>query len=630
MKRITFAAFACLLHLTAVDGALAQVQRNPSAAAPAEGPVARRVLPTATTEDMESAVDPSPDGRHVAYVSGADGGVYVRDIASGAVRQVVAGSASVQHYAPVWSPDGRRLAFSVVDPGTGTGTVSIVDVATRETSVLPVTQVPGCISVEDWSRDGRSLLCNPAEGRLALLEMAGTVMTTLTDSASAGDGSLSPDGRFVAYAAGPEENTQIFIQPVAGGTRQQITWMPGRNLLPLWAPDGRAIAFQRDVGVWVIPMADGAPTGDPRMALSASGITLRRWTRGGLYYVQSMNAGLRVVPYQVFMDPATGGPAAGGVQVLPGYRPDTLSVFAWSPDMQRIAFGHRQSPEVTVVSVSPRSVATWDLGRQGHVRRFLWSGDGREVFYEPDLAYWRPEDLPVLALDASTGRVRELFPRIRNAAGFSLSADGRSIAFYRLADPAARPTGVWPSAGTWVQAVVVAATGQSDGRVVATAGAPGEVPFSSALRPVLTLRGDRLLFVRQAVIDDARRSSPQASGLWIVDSDGRGTQQLAAATFIQSAIWDPTGRFIAYTAKPDRTDGSTVARVVDAATGAETEIPLPGHLGRNSGMYRFVRAVDWSRDGTRLGIIAGADLDPPWEFWVVQGLEEGTRQNPRP
>jgi Tol biopolymer transport system component len=591
---------------------------------PVEGPIARRVLRTADTQDMLLPAEASPDGRRVAYVNTNDGGVYVRDVVSGDVRQVASGLPNAWNYFPVWSPDGRRIAFSAQDQRTDSMSVKIVAVETRDVTVVPDTRLEGWIDVEDWSADGRSLLCDRSP-HLALIAVEDGATAVLADSVNAGKGSLSPDGRFVAYATGDDAYAQIVVQPVAGGARRQITATPGGNRRPTWAPDGRAIAYQRPTGIWVVPMAGGEPNGDPRPAMPAANFTLARWTRAGVYYAQVTDDGQRSVPYQVAMNSATGRPEGGGAQIVRGYRPDSLSVFAWSPEMGRIAYGHRQSPEVTITSLDPASVVTWDLGRYGHPRRFLWLREGREIYYEADVAYWRGQGSTVLVLDASTGRVRELFPRIANAGWFSLSADARTMSFYRRAGPGVPTTAAWPSAGALIEAVVVAAIGRSDGTVVATAGAPDQVPFSNALRPVLTLQGDRVLFVRQAPIGDPARATPEASSLWVVGSDGRGARRLVAAAFIQSAIWDPTGRFIAYTAKPDRADGSTVARVIEVATGVETEIPLPEHVARTRGMFAFVRAVDWSSDGTRLGMIAGADLERPWGYWVVQGLLEDGR-----
>ena len=79
-------------------------------------------------------------------------------------------------------------------------------------------------------------------------------------------------------------------------------------------------------------------------------------------------------------------------------------------------------------------------------------------------------------------------------------------------------------------------------------------------------------------------------------------------------MWDPSGRFIAYTTPADGTEGS-VLRVVDVATGAERGVAQPIPNDR-------ARITDWSRDGRFIGVIASKAW---WEYWVVQGLMEGAR-----
>ncbi len=102
--------------------------------------------------------------------------------------------------------------------------------------------------------------------------------------------------------------------------------------------------------------------------------------------------------------------------------------------------------------------------------------------------------------------------------------------------------------------------------------------------------------------------------LWIVNADGTGTRQLTTASEFSSAMWDPSGRFIAYTTPADGTEGS-VLRVVDVATGAERGVAQPIPNDR-------ARITDWSRDGRFIGVIASKAW---WEYWVVQGLMEGAR-----
>ena len=81
------------------------------------GPVARMLLNSTNPADRQienpRGMVPSPDGRRVAYYQSAPDtkGVYVRDLTTGEVQQVVSGGPTVDLSAAVWSADGKRLAF---------------------------------------------------------------------------------------------------------------------------------------------------------------------------------------------------------------------------------------------------------------------------------------------------------------------------------------------------------------------------------------------------------------------------------------------------------------------------------------------------------------------------------------
>jgi len=605
-------------------------------AAPAErGPFARRLLTSADVpEEVFRAMGPSPDGRQTAFINTDNGGVYLLDVASGDTTRIAVGEPIGWTYFPVFSPDGRRVAFAQAVRGTDSMAVKIVDLATRRTMVVPGTERRGWTDVEEWSKDGRWLLCNPGEDSLGIIAADGGTMVVLTDSAYRGTGSLSPDARFVAYAAGDEQHAHVYVRAVAGGPALRATSTPGGNLRPLWSPDGRAIAYQRPSGIWVMPMADGRPSGPPRQAVAAANVELRHWNDAGLFYLLHNLTGTRMLPYQVAMDPGTGRPV-DALQPFTGDHPDSAFSFGWSPDMRHVAFGHQLSAEVTVASTDPRSVQTFDLGRLGHAINPTWSSDGREVLYENFGGYSsgrQAEHATVVALDPSTGRARELFPRIPRARGFTLSRDGRRMAYYRMADPNATsppddadvvPYTVW---GRLVQAVVVSRPGAPDGREVATAGGQGQTPFSGNMPPRLSPRGDQVAFVRQEPVRGTRQRAPEASGLWVVGADGGGARRIASAALILSAEWDPTGRFIAYSARPEMADVARgmVIRVVDVTTGAQTDVPVPEQLARDLA-WHWLRVTDWSSNGRLLGIVAGSPQSAPWEYWVVRGLQAQDR-----
>jgi Tol biopolymer transport system component len=382
---------------------------------------------------------------------------------------------------------------------------------------------------------------------------------------------------------------------VAGGAPLPIA----RNASnPMWSPDGRAVAYEHGNGISVVLVSEGAATTTPRQVRVTGAISLRGWTEGGLYYTAW--GSVSQMPYQIRMNPATGGAAGNVPQSIRGPQPDGFLMFAWSPDMRRVAFVHWTPPAVSVYAADRDTVERFDLGRQGYAERPSWSADGREVLVHV-ITPQVPGTDTTLAVDAVTGRVREVEPRIPHAFGGSYSADGRTMAFARQA----------PSVSTWqVGEVVVARTGASDGQVVARSGA-GEPAIHNPW-PLLSPPGDKVLYVRQ----DREHAPAGPATLWVVGSDGRGTRQLATAPRITNMVWDPSGRFVAYTATASAPDSApAVLHVVEVSTGAERRMPLPPTFPRD------VVVSDWSGDGSLLGIVATTRTRSD-EYWVVQGLQD--------
>ena len=57
------------------------------------------------------------------------------------------------------------------------------------------------------------------------------------------DPAISPDGKFIAYAAGTVGNMDIFVRQLSGGTPIVLTKdLAGYNRWPRWSPDGTTIA----------------------------------------------------------------------------------------------------------------------------------------------------------------------------------------------------------------------------------------------------------------------------------------------------------------------------------------------------------------------------------------------------
>jgi len=593
---------------------LAALQRK--AAPPANGPVARRVLSGDDTDQWNFwDMVPSPDGDRVAYVDMEHFALWIRDLASGEVQQIASGLPEAEYYSPRWSPDGKRLAVTLhddADPAATQGgptVIKVFDVATRQSFEVEGTRSAAWKEPAAWSPDGRSLLVTDQPSYFVTVN--GGRRTPLTDSVPDA-WSLSPDGRFVTFMTGDENQRLLFTQAVTGGPRHQITEKPGRVRTPLWLPDGSGVAYGADDGIWVVPLREGEVVGTGRLALSTGSVTLRAFTDAGLFYTLQEDAEVVQTGYRFPVDPAT-GQAAGAIEPLPGGLPRGSASFFWSPDMRRTAFAFRDDPpSVAIRSEDSSTLTRFEVPGPGSLFRTLWSADGREMLIE----YMNPgvsggPDCAVQALDLATGRMRPFLPPMHGSGGVSLSADGRRMAYWN-----------WESFGTArrMGSISVATVGQNDGHVVATAHGGSDGPgFSGSMGgPKISPSGEQVLFARQDYADPFPKDG---ASLWVVGSDGKGTRKLGTLTFIRGAVWDPTSRFIAYTGRPDPGASPMVLRVVEVATGATHDVPL-GDLASGD-----VALAGWSGDGRFLGLVAS----PFWEgytarwrleYWVVQGLEK--------
>ena len=91
-----------------------------------------------------------------------------------------------------------------------------------------------------WSMGGRSA---PAPSSALVIGKA-TQLTT--DDGLEIDAAISPDGRVVAYAAGPAASLRIYLRPVIGGRTIPLSdSAAAQEIQPRWSPDGSQILFLR-------------------------------------------------------------------------------------------------------------------------------------------------------------------------------------------------------------------------------------------------------------------------------------------------------------------------------------------------------------------------------------------------
>ena len=188
----------------------------------------------------------SPDGARVALDIRDQGrDIWVWDFERTTLSRVTADAGA--DITPRWTPDGRRIVFSSDRSGQlnlfwqmadGTGTAEQLSMSSNIEWPLAV------------SSDGAQLLCSAQEPRgeydLAVLRVHGSSrMQSLTDTDSFDDrnGTLSPDGAWIAYESNESGRLEVYVSPFPDvkSSRQLISTDGGTR--PIWARAGRELFY---------------------------------------------------------------------------------------------------------------------------------------------------------------------------------------------------------------------------------------------------------------------------------------------------------------------------------------------------------------------------------------------------
>ncbi|HUK12907.1 MAG TPA: protein kinase [Thermoanaerobaculaceae bacterium] len=194
----------------------------------------------------------SPDGGRVAVTRrdpshGQNQDVWVLDVGRGTGSRITA--ERTDEFDPSWSPDGERL-FYVSDrlgfydvyerPAGGGGETAVLQ--TKQDKVLPAV-----------TPDGRHLLVTVEAGGdysrvLAPLSASGEPVRLSGDSRfSEEHAALSPDGAWTAFDSGESGAREVYVQPVAGGAKRQVSI--GGGHMPVWSRSGSELFYAASDGM---------------------------------------------------------------------------------------------------------------------------------------------------------------------------------------------------------------------------------------------------------------------------------------------------------------------------------------------------------------------------------------------
>ncbi len=250
---------------------------------------------------------------------------------------------------------------------------------------------------------------------------------------SVSDPAWSPDGRWIAFAAGCAScRARLYIVRRDGQDLREIPTGPGLVSSPGWSPDGHRIVFAReqseDQRIYAVNLHTGRVrllNGEPR-GLDNTDST-PAWSPDGrqIAFAREINHERQ----NLWVVSATGGsrrPVTRATQ-FGQFRP------RWSPDGRRIVFMQTVPPHITwdlrVLNVRMKRVT--DLTSNSH-NEFdpAWSPDGKSVVFASDAAS-RAGFRSLYVIKADGSGLRRLTASPADDAMPSWSPDGGWVVFVR-------------------------------------------------------------------------------------------------------------------------------------------------------------------------------------------------------
>ncbi len=198
-----------------------------------------------------SAFNLSPDGKSVAVTVGTGGAsdIWILEATRG-LRTRFTFDQAIDRY-PIWSPDGRSLAFASSRLGHFNLYRKSVDGAVGSEELLYSDE--RAKQPYSWSHDGKYLLFSSVDPKtksdLWVLPMTGErkPFAFAQTEFSEIQGVFSPDGRWIAYVSDESGTAEVYAAPFPGpGAKRVISTRQsgsGNGGVPLWRPDGREIFY---------------------------------------------------------------------------------------------------------------------------------------------------------------------------------------------------------------------------------------------------------------------------------------------------------------------------------------------------------------------------------------------------
>jgi Tol biopolymer transport system component len=205
--------------------------------------------PTQLTFEMNAKMpSAAPDGERLAYVSHKTKQVYVVRIDTRQTTQLTTTFGGVGPWAPVWSPDRRRLALAYFEKDSYRTSFHVLDTRTQQliTISTPPAWAPNAWS--PWSRDGTKLALGGMSRTIIVDISTGQPRIIRDFPGLVEDLQWSPDGTRLAFTQGEEGKycDDVYVMDLQSGVRKRVSpWFLEYRCFhgPRWSPDSTKLAF---------------------------------------------------------------------------------------------------------------------------------------------------------------------------------------------------------------------------------------------------------------------------------------------------------------------------------------------------------------------------------------------------
>jgi tricorn protease len=396
-------------------------------------------------DSLPSFAEPalSPDRSEIAFVSGGD--IWTVPASGGEARLLVSHPATESR--PLYSPDGRRLAF--ISNRTGGGDIYVLTFESGDLKRLSFDD--GNDQLDGWSRDGRWIYFTSSSrdisGMNDLFRVSaegGTPMQVSADRyASEFFAAPSPDGKTVAFTARGIAASQWWrkghshldeceiwlMRDASPPAYERVTVGSAKEMWPMWSADGASIFYVSDrsgaQNIWTKSLAgpprqvtkfkDGRVLW-PNISYDGKAIVFER--NFAIWKLDTASGQASEVP--ITRRGAPSGPAVEHLRLT-----DQIQELALSPDGKKVAFAVRG--EVFAASSKDGGDAARVTNSPSDESQIAWAPDSRRLAHVSD----RDGAPHVFLYDFASSKETQLTSGAAGDVAPTFSPDGKSLAFER-------------------------------------------------------------------------------------------------------------------------------------------------------------------------------------------------------